>query len=112
MNMINGIIITTFGALREDHEKRMEDQEDKCFICSLNRTQFENRKIPFDHHRNCDHNYDNYIKYFVSLRLKNEKDLDSDESYIVDCMKKKDIAFFPIKRSYSLGNVEEEDKKD
>lgn len=110
MNMINGIIITTFSSIRENNEKVKEDQDNKCFICSLSRVQFENRKVSFKFHRNVEHNYNNYIKYFISLKLTDEKELNSDQSYILNCIYKKEIAFFPVGKSYHLGQIDEEEK--
>lgn len=41
VEIISGIIIDTFGALREEHNKITESLENKCMICGKNRDQIE-----------------------------------------------------------------------
>lgn len=111
MNMINGIIISTFSELREEDEKTREDQENKCFICSLEREKFENKKRNFERHRKIEHNYYTYIQYFITLRFIRDSKLNSNESYILKCLENKEVAFFPVKRSYYLGNTEDDEEE-
>lgn len=33
LNIVAGIIIDTFGSLREDEANKLSDKIDKCFIC-------------------------------------------------------------------------------
>ena len=39
--MINGIIIGSFSMLREDHNRKEEDINNKCFICSIDKLEFD-----------------------------------------------------------------------
>ena len=41
-----------------------------------------------------------------------EKDMDADQSFINNCMKEKDIKFFPMNCSKSIGEVENDDEED
>ena len=41
VEIISGIIIDTFGALREEHNKITDSIENKCMICGKNRDQIE-----------------------------------------------------------------------
>jgi inositol 1,4,5-triphosphate receptor type 1/inositol 1,4,5-triphosphate receptor type 3 len=41
VEIISGIIIDTFGALREEHNKITESIENKCMICGKNRDTIE-----------------------------------------------------------------------
>ena len=41
-------------------------------------------------------------KHMIYLKLSNEKDMDSDQSYINSCIKNKDIGCFPIMRALSI----------
>lgn len=109
LNMINGIIISTFSSIREDNENKSEDIENKCFICSIDRSEFEKRKLSFESHCNDEHCYETYIKYLVSLKLMNIKEVDADQAYILKCIKNREITFFPVGRSMSLGDIEEVD---
>ena len=41
MNIIFGVIIDSFAALRDAESKLIYDKNNVCFICSLSRTQFD-----------------------------------------------------------------------
>ena len=41
VEIISGIIIDTFGALREEHNKITDSIENKCMICGKNRDTIE-----------------------------------------------------------------------
>lgn len=100
--MINGIIISTFGALREEQENKQEEMESKCFICSLSKSYFEKYKIDFQLHKTKEHHVATYVKYFIILLMTDDRELNSDESYIKKCLKNKDISFFPVLKAKSL----------
>lgn len=105
--MINGIIISTFGALREENEKKEEDKKEICLICSLSKITFEKHKVNFQHHVSNEHNFQNYIKYFIILKLTDERDLNAEQSYINNCLNQSDIGFFPVMKSKSLEHIKD-----
>ena len=41
VNIVAGIIIDTFGSLREEEGDKIRDIEDKCFICGNLKTTFD-----------------------------------------------------------------------
>ena len=98
--------------MREDSNQKEEDQKNRCFICNIHRVEFQKNKIELERHRKYEHNVNNYIKFFVFLWKINEKDMDADQSFIHDCINEKDIKFFPIKCSKSIGEVEDEGEED
>ena len=106
LNMINGVIVSTFSQIREESNNKEEDKTNKCFICSIDRVEFEKKKIAFKDHLK--HNSKTYIKYLVFLKLFDEKDLDADQSHIITCLKERDIGCFPVEKSLSLGDLENE----
>ena len=115
LNMVNGVIVTTFSQIRQERETKEEDKENKCFICSINRVEFEKRKISFEDHNNKEHSYKTYIKYLLHLKFKNEDEMDFDESHIYKSVDKKDVGCFPIKRSFSIGrghDIKDEEEED
>jgi hypothetical protein len=112
LNMVNGIIITTFSSIREESEQRREDINNKCFICSIPKVEFEKKKINFEDHIQNEHNPLTYIRYLVGLKLIDKKDLDSDQSYILHSVKNMKIRFFPIGKSVRLGDVQLEEEDD
>lgn len=102
LNMVNGVIVTTFSQIRQERENKTSDKDNRCFICSINRDEFEKRKISFDYHNKNEHSYKTYIKYLLYLKFKNEQDMDYDESYLSKAINKEDVGCFPIKKSFSI----------
>jgi inositol 1,4,5-triphosphate receptor type 3 len=108
LNMINGVIVSTFSQIREESNFKEEDISNKCFICNIDKVIFERLKIQFSEHLKFEHNVKNYIRFLVILKLSNYKDLDADQSYVFDCIYNKEIKCFPVGRSLSTGEIDEE----
>ena len=66
--IISGIIIDTFGEKRARKAFLDEDTRNKCFICNIQRENFERAGLNFEQHILYDHNLYSYI-WFV---LKNK----------------------------------------
>jgi hypothetical protein len=104
LNIINGIIVDTFQALREQNNQIDEEKTNVCFICSLHRSNFEIKGIDFDYHQQHEHNIDNYFKYILKIRKTDEHDLNSIDFQVFNSIKQHKIEFFPIKKAKSLEN--------
>ena len=71
LNIIFGIIIDTFGALRHEKEAIEFDRANVCLICSFTRLDFDrNSAEGFEVHRQHEHNPKAYIFYYVHLPVK------------------------------------------
>ena len=112
LNMINGVIVSTFSQIREESNEKEEDINNKCFICNIDRVEFEKRKIMFADHLKFEHSTKTYIRFLIFLKLISEKDLDADQSFIVQCVKSRDISCFPVLRSSSVGNLDQQEEDD
>lgn len=55
LNIIFGIIIDTFGSLRDEKVEKDKDMKTKCFICGLERYIFEKNAEGFENHIEKDH---------------------------------------------------------
>ena len=108
LNMINGVIVSTFSQIREESNAKDEDINNKCFICNIDRVVFERLKIQFKEHTKNEHNVKTYIRFLTYLKLINEKDLDADQSYIIEEIKKREIKCFPVNISLATGEVTED----
>lgn len=108
MNMINGVIVSTFSQIREESNDKEEDINNKCFICSIDRVEFEKRNIPYDDHIMKEHKIKNYINFLVNIKLMSEKSMDYNQFYINECIKNFDVACFPVSRALSFGVFENE----
>ena len=110
LNMIFGVIVSIFSEIREKANFKENDQNNKCFICNIDRAIFERLKIKFEDHKKFEHNIKTYIRFLIGVKLINEKDLDADQSFIVGCLKKEEIKVFPVGVSSSTG-VKKEDEE-
>ena len=106
LNIIFGIIIDTFGKLREDASEKKRLQSEYCFICGLSRESFETAALDingvgvtsdytsaFMNHIKNDHNMWDYIFFLIYLKTKNC----NDYSGIERCV----LVFFTILMSLS-----------
>ena len=109
LNMLLGVIVSFFSEIREEDNFKENDIKNNCFICNIDRATFERNKIKFEDHKKFEHNVKLYIRFLVGLKLVNEKDLDAEQSYIVNCIKKEEIKVFPVGASSSTGIKNEEE---
>lgn len=63
LNIIFGIIIDTFAALRDEAKEREDDQLNICYVCGYSRVDMSKESIDFDDHIAEDHTPWKYI-YF------------------------------------------------
>ena len=110
LNMINGVIVSTFSQIREERDAKEEDINNKCFICNIDRVVFERMKIQFKEHQKYEHNTKTYIRFLIYLKMLNEKDLDADQSFIINVIKNREIKCFPVNQSISTGVVDEDEE--
>ena len=69
-------------ALRDAKKSREEDQQSNCFICNIERYQFDRFADGFDNHIERDHNMWYYVYYLVRLTTKDQSDFTGVESYV------------------------------
>lgn len=100
--IISGIIIDTFSALRTEQEEIDEDTKNRCFICNIDREEFDRLNIDFDSHIKQYHNMWHYVWFLMYLERKNRDDFTGQEAYIWNMYNTNNIAFFPIKRALQL----------
>lgn len=75
VNIVAGIIIDTFGSLREEENNKNRDIEDKCFICGNLKTTFDRLSDSaagggFAHHIRINHYMWNYVFFMAYLDYK------------------------------------------
>ena len=109
LNMIFGVIVSIFSEIREKANFKENDQNNKCFICNIDRAIFERLKIKFEDHKKFEHNIKTYIRFLIGVKLINEKDLDADQSFISNCLKNEEIKVFPVGVSSSTGAKKEDE---
>ncbi len=108
--IITGIIIDTFSELRAQKAEVEDNQLNMCFVCSLDRDQFERKGLKFADHVEIEHNPWNYMYYKMYLERKGEKDLTANEKQILSLIRAQSIEYFPIDKAMALVQEEEEEE--
>lgn len=116
LNVILGIIVDTFGQLRDQRAETEDYKSNVCFICSIERETFQKNSIEFKKHIEDDHNKWHYLYFFAYLkeRCTNNQmnQLSELECSIADGITNRSyISFFPIEMSMSLQGIENANRK-
>eukprot|EP00854_Cymbomonas_tetramitiformis_P005494 gene5494-6657_t len=113
LNVIFGIIIDTFSELRSQKVERLEDTLEKCFICGIEKAEFDkqsdSRLSGFTDHYKNDHNMWSYFYFIVYIKEQDKDDDDGLEQYVRRNLDMGDISWFPIGRAMTLTLEEEEE---
>jgi hypothetical protein len=120
-DIVTGIIIDTFGALREETATRLDYLRDTAFISDIERSEYEENgpEFKFEKLDKEDQDMWNYVFYIAHLRIKDPMLYTGAESEIYRKMKEKDTSWFPAGSSWALqvsrqndGGGDEEDSAD
>lgn len=95
LNIIFGIIIDTFGELRDKRKKIEEDINNICIICGKEKFEFELRGSGWKEHVNIEHNLNSYLAYIVHVRRKILSQCDGLEKYVKLKIQEDDVGFLP-----------------
>lgn len=107
LNIFFGIIIDTFGKLRNLKVERESELLTKCFICGANFEEIVSQSsvsdgssmIVFRSHREERHNLWNYL-YFVLHIWHQPREKDSSlEMHVRMCIEREDVTWFPSARA-------------
>jgi len=102
LNIVLGIILDTFGQLREERNNVEEDMTSKCFVCCIEAEKFQRDALGFDHHIKNEHNMWHYLYFYVYLKLKPVSEYTGSEYYVYKQNKKHKIDYFPLNQAVSL----------
>ena len=95
IDLVFGVIIGEFDALRGEEQKHEADRLYHCFICHVNKNTLEKNRQNFYLHVNKEHNMWNYVSYMIFVKLSNIHDLNSINSYAREKIDNKDISWLP-----------------
>ena len=104
IDLVFGIIIGEFAALREQTQKYENDMKYHCFICHINKNTIEKNRQNFSVHVNKEHNLWNYVSYMIFVKLSNVHDLNSINSYARNKIDNKDISWLPSYKDFNDNN--------
>ena len=103
LNMVFGIIIDSFGALREEETEREVYMNSYCMVCSIHKAEFEAAGVSFYRHIQVDHNIEDYIAFMIRLLI-NQKNLSYDLDFsIYQLLLSQNVSWFPNKSTKYLG---------
>ena len=106
-NVTFGLIVDTFGSLRDDTYKYEEDRKNKCFICQLTRDRCLLKNIDYEEHIKNEHNLWSYVDFLVYLHLYNPNDFNRIEGSVWDKLIERDYGWIPM--AEDAGEDEEDD---
>ena len=95
LNIIFGIIIDTFGELRDKRKKIEEDINNICNICGKEKFEFELRGSGWKEHTQIEHNLFAYLAYIVYIKRKPADECDGLEKYVKQKIGDGDVCFLP-----------------
>jgi len=105
LNLIAGVIITTFGQLRENKGIRVADTVGVCFICNIDKQVFDRASVEpegFKTHVKVDHNMWNYMYFIFLLWEQDNDDDDGMEQYVRRAIAANEIVWFPLNKAIRL----------
>lgn len=105
LNVVFGIIIDTFGNLRNKKIQRLIDTTEKCFICGIDKQIFDrssHQPNGFKTHITTDHNMWNYLYFIIYVWEQDKDDDDGLEQYVRRCLETNDISWFPMNKALRL----------
>ena len=95
-NVTFGLIVDTFGALRDETYSYEKDRNNVCFICQISRDRGLQKNIDYTIHIKRDHNLWSYVDFLTYLHLYNANDFTRNEGYVWDKLIEKDYGWLPI----------------
>ena len=111
-NVTFGLIVDTFGALRDEAYKYENDKNNICFICQLSRDRCLLKNIDYETHIKKNHNLWSYIDFLCYLHLYNANDFSRIENIVWEELLKKDYDWLPINNDEGNDDDEEDDDDD
>merc|ERR1719409_2579792 len=110
LNVVFGIIIDTFAAMRNATQEKLDDMRNRCFICGLDRYLIDrNSEIGFDAHIVTEHNMWGYMYYMVYVQRKESTEYTGIESYVAEHIEEESPTWFPLHKALCLQKSDDND---
>ena len=113
-NIIFGIIVDTFGELRDQREELLSELNTQCYVCGVSRKVLERSGRGWVHHFLNEHSLFAYMAFITYVVEKDENECTGLEKYVKDKISQHDASFFPTTSKYLQDkNIElQDDEKD
>jgi len=112
LNVVFGVIVDTFSALREESNQKRNHLKGFCFICGMSAEEIEkNSKRSFQYHNQNVHKMWDYLFFYIYLHQKPASELNGCEQYVMQSIKDRQSSWFPVpsndKIEHSTGDHED-----
>ena len=108
-NTITGLILNTFGALRQADNKRADILENTCFVNGITRAAYDDMALQgvpsFDHMNKIDQDPWNYVFFLYYLLQKNEMEYTGVDTFVKECYDKEKLIWIPNRMSFMMQNA-------
>jgi len=111
--IVTGIIIDTFGELRDEANAQSERLSNSCIICGISRQRFvQCPGASFAAHQASSHNKFHYLAYFLYLKQMNtnESEFSPQERYVYQNFIAERARFFPMDKTGDLLSEEQREE--
>jgi hypothetical protein len=105
LNLIFGIIIDAFADMRDSRNQLETDVKERCFICGLNRFEFETKNKSWLDHISREHNAYAYLYFILYVQAKAGNQCNGVEKYVKSMILKENAGFFPVGRCLSINGI-------
>jgi inositol 1,4,5-triphosphate receptor type 3 len=105
-NVTFGLIVDSFGALRDETYNYDYDKNNICFICQMSKDDCLLNNIDFDNHINNDHNIWNYVYFLCYLHLYDSNNFSRLEGFVWDKLIENDYGWIPLNKDEEGGEEE------
>ena len=95
LNILFGIIIDTFGELRDKKRELEEDKNTICFICGQNRSLIDVKGEGWTKHTQKRHNPASYFAFLVHIEDLPKKDCNGVEKFVKELQERYDTHYLP-----------------
>jgi len=108
--VVSGIIIDAFAELRAKNNVIRDENANTCFICDIDREDFEQSNLNFKQHIKEEHNMWDYVFFRFYLEEKNPIDFTGLETYCHELIREQKINWLPIKKAIVIEGRNKEKK--
>jgi len=108
--VVSGIIIDAFAELRLKNNQIKDENANTCFICDIDREDFEQVGLNFKQHIKEDHNMWDYVFFRFYLEGKDPIEYTGLETYCAQLIKDQTIHWLPIKKAIVIEGRNKEKK--
>ena len=109
LNIIYGVIIDAFIELRNNEKKINRDKKEVCFICGIDKETCQKKGEKLEAHLENVHNLWIYVEYMIGLKLVDIQDTNAINSYVIESLEQKELAWFPFDETAMAGEENQEE---